>query len=97
MNGCDESVDDLCLTMLAVGDQLAAALAREHRLSRRGYKHPDDLTVLNEWKDSRRMVDTLSEQYTAAIMRYRQAVERAIRLESEARKVRGNHPDETDL
>ena len=52
-NSDDESLDALRLRMLAVGDQLAAELARENRLSRRAFKHPDDAAVVKQWHDSR--------------------------------------------
>jgi hypothetical protein len=55
--GGDESVDALRRLMLAVGEQLIAELVREDKLSERGFKHPDDATILKEWKESRSMVE----------------------------------------
>jgi hypothetical protein len=86
--GGDESIDALRRKMLAVGEQLIAELTREDRLSKRGFKRPDDATVLREWKESRRMVEALAEKYTEAIAEYRQAMAQTIRVQPKRRRLR---------
>jgi CRISPR/Cas system-associated endonuclease Cas1 len=84
--GGDKSVDSLRRRLLAVGEQLIAELAREDKLSERGFKRPDDATILKEWKESRRIVETLAEKYAETIAEYRQAMEQTIRVQPKRRR-----------
>ena len=83
--GGDELVDALRRIMLAVGEQLIAELARDDKLSGRGFKHSDDATILKEWKEPRSMVETLAEKYVEAIAEYRQSMEKTIRVQPKRR------------
>jgi hypothetical protein len=75
-------VEELRLLLQAVGDQLIAELALEDRIGRRAARHPHDPAVLKEWNDSLRIADALAAQYADIRMRYRQAAERKMHVES---------------
>jgi hypothetical protein len=57
--------------MLAAGGRLLAALSAEEELTTRYYTHPNDETLLQSWRESRRAVERLANEYVAAIDGYR--------------------------
>jgi hypothetical protein len=69
----NEHVGELHRTMLAVAYQLISELDRGDRISRRALKHPDDPTVLSEWRDSLKAMNALAEQYAHVSKRYQHA------------------------
>jgi len=70
--------DTLRDAMLVTGERLLKALALEHRLNRLSAKKAPDSTVLEKWRESRRDVERLAEEYVVAIEHYRQALWQAI-------------------
>ena len=64
--------------MLAAGDELLAALARENRWNRTAGRRPSHQDV-ETLKAIRREVDRLALAYAAAVKDYRRAMEDAVR------------------
>jgi hypothetical protein len=66
--------------MLAIGEMLSNGLGLEHELAQLVTDHPSDQNLIERWKESRRAVERLAEDYAKAVERYRQFVESEARL-----------------